>query len=472
MFLRLSPTSDNVCYVRLAPSEVPGFSEVAAGSSASSQAFSPEVNQGRHGRSCRVRSIGSHAAERQCEPVEEGEKVTASEVLASKDMSSTPEACNTGVSIRHGSLESGGLDTLEVSLYGGWNAGVFDELKRRLDKAKSCAESGTDGAYIISAEGDQLEVAGHGVTKGVGCRWCLSWNGCKIAIVNSWMYSETRLSIHVSIGSLRLMQVGHQEAWQSLLAVLASIGYEHVRDVVGRADLCTDHADRTMLEVEQAINGKQLICRARKSKRYENADKLETYVRGAGPLLVRIYDKGVECRNDPVKQAVLIERRWGQHCDNAVRVEFQLRNKALRRHFSIRTVAELFESLGTVAAWCNTEWFRIVNDFDRKNRNHARAQVSEFWTEVQEAFQTWTGTALPRVPQAKKLVPDFKQLKRQAVGCVAAIAAHVDGRRFIESWVEIGRELRDKAEEAIEQKRIKLAAASRLHVSPDNGIPF
>jgi hypothetical protein len=437
----------------------------------SSHDLKPEDQQ--DDRSSRVPSDSEDATDDDCGSVNPELNVQASETLAEEVFHPTPQPCNTGVSIRHQGLESGGLDTLEVSLYGGWNIPRFDELKQQLDQAKKHAESGLDeSAYVISPEGDQVKVQPFGTNKGVGCRWVLKWNGCQIAIVNNCMYSENRLSIHVTIGSLRLMQVGHQEAWESVMALLVSFGYQHVLDVVGRADICTDHANRTMAEVEAALNQRRLICRARKSKRYENADKLETYVRGSGPMLVRIYDKGIECRNDSVKREVMIARRWGKRCEHAVRVEFQLRNKALRRHFQIRTVDELFQRLGTVATWCSSEWFRIVNKFDRKNRNHARATVSEFWEEVQEQFQSWTGTALPRTPRELKLKPSFKQLKQQAVGCVSSIAAHFPDREFMESWVKIGRDFMSKAEAVVEEKRMKLAAAARIVIVPESEIPF
>ena len=87
-----------------------------------------------------------------------------------------------------------------------------------------------------------------------------------------------------------------------------------------------------------------------------------------------------------------------------------------------------------------------------------------------QAFESWTGTALPRVRSRRRLVPDLIQLKAQAVGCVVSIAAHVDGQTFIDSWMTIGRELKEKAKQAVEQKRPELAAKAR--VIPDSQIPF
>ncbi len=392
----------------------------------------------------------------------------------SKVFESTPATCNTGVSSSHQVLESGGIDTLEVSLYGMWSPRIWHGVAYEFDRARLCAESGLDASYIVSGEGDRLNVAPTGVRKGVYCRWVLDWNGCQIAIVNNPAPSEMRLSIHVTIGSIPLMEFGHVKVWESLMAVLASLGYEHVREVVGRADLCIDLADESMQQVDEAVNGDRLVCRARKERLYRNCGKLETYNTGGKSQMIRIYDKAAECRNDPVKRAILRERRWGKSCDEAIRVEFQLRNKSLQRHFSVKTVAELFENIGTIAKWCTNDWFRIASKrVDRKNKNQSRAVTSAFWSMVQDAFQSWTGTALPRIPTPRAIVPDLKQLKQQAVGCVSSMVAHVDdGRDFLKQWIDLGREAMAEAEQAVKLKRYKLAAACRVMFVDDPEIPF
>lgn len=396
----------------------------------------------------------------------------------SEVFSQTGDPSNTPVPSSHQVLETGGIDTLEASLYGLWSPSIWNGLKPQLDEARKRAESSDGAIFIITKEGDQLKVSPTGVRKGVYCRWMFEWNGCKIAIVANPAPSKTRLSIHVTIGSIRLMEVGHAHAWESVLAVLASLGYQHVREVVGRVDLCIDLPDESMDQVDEAVTGERLICRARKERLYRlrscEGTKLETYSIGGKSQMIRIYDKAIECRNDPVKRAILRERRWGKSCDEAIRVEFQLRNKSLQRHFSVKTIAELFENLGTIAKWCTNDWFRIANKrVDRKNKNQSRAVVGAFWLRVQDAFQSWTGTALPRAPKARTLVPDLKQLKQQAVGCVSSLVAHVDdGRDFLDQWLELGREFMTRAEVAVITKRKKLAAACRVMYPADSEIPF
>ena len=190
-------------------------------------------------------------------------------------------------------------------------------------------------------------------------------------------------------------------------------------------------------------------------------------------MCIRDSDKAAECKNDPVKQAMLIERRWGKFTTKAIRVEFQLRNKALKKFFNVRTVADLFAALGTIAKWCTHEWFRIVEQFDRKNRNHARSEVTQLWRRVQEQFESWTGAAPARTPAPRRLAPNLDLLKQQAIGCVASISAHLDdGKDFLTQWKAIGVEALRHAEAKVAAKRTKLAAASRVFAAPDFHVPF
>ena len=273
---------------------------------------------------------------------------------------------------------------------------------------------------------------------------------------------------------MRLMDVGHEHAWESILAVLSSLGYQHIREVVGRVDACVDLPGVSMQEVGEALVGDRVVCRSRKDSFHRLSGKIQTYMTGGKSQLVRIYDKMAECRNDPSKAALVSERRWGEGVTKAVRVEFQLRNKGLKRHFQVGTIEELFANLGTITKWCTHEWFRIsTKKVDRKNKNQSRACTSEFWKQVQEAFRSWTSAALPRTPKPRTLVPDLEQLKQQAVGCVSSIVAHVaDGRDFMACWLELGREAMVEATEVVKVKQRKLAAAARVMYPHDPSIPF
>ena len=398
-------------------------------------------------------------------------------VAVNEEEEQTPNTYDMGVSSSHGGSEiglvTGGLDRLDVSLYGLWSPSTFNALAPKLNAARKRAEAGTEGAYVVTDEGDRLEVAPSGVRHGVYCRWSLSWEGTQIDIVDNAAPSESRLSVFVSIGSIRLMKVGHDRAWSELMTVLGSLGYEHIRDVVSRSDSCVDLADITMSEVKDCVRGERIICRAGSYAEHGKWEDMQTYSRGKGNTMVRIYNKARECEKDPVKRAIMIAHRWGKPCADALRVEFQLRRVTLQRHFSITTVSELFLNLGTITTWCSEKWFRLTDRrVDRKNKNQQRAESSEFWLTVQVKFQEWTCPALTRQRQERGEVrPDFQALEKQAVGCIAKIAAHKSEAEFIAEGLRILKAYKQDGKDSVSEKRQLLSAQSRV-VIDDAEIPF
>ena len=74
-------------------------------------------------------------------------------------------------------------------------------------------------------------------------------------------------------------------------------------------------------------------------------------------------------------------------------------------------------------------------------------------------------------------LPDFKALKKQAVGCVASVAAHVvqgveTSKDFMRAWIEIGKELSTEGIDSVQEKRAKLAGEGRITFIADEEIPF
>ena len=397
-------------------------------------------------------------------------------VAVNEDEEQTPNTYNMGVSSSHKGSEiglvSGGLDKLDASLYGWWPPSTWNGLAPRLNDARKRAEQDVDGAYITTPEGDRLEVGPTGVRHGVYCRWSLTWQGCKIDIVDNAAPSEDRLSVHVSIGSIRLMQVGHFEAWAQLMALLRSLGYEHEREVIGRIDPCVDLADESMKEVKASVWQGRIITKSASYSEHGKWERMETYARGKGPMMVRIYDKARECAKDPVKLAIMIASRWGKPCEEAMRVEFQLRRKTLQRVFAVRTAEEVFANLGTITHWCSHEWFRFTDrPVDRKNKNHKRSATSELWLRVQGRFSDWTSSPLPRIKPLQKVRPDFNALEKQAVGCIAKVAAHNTDGDFKKEAIRIVEQYLADGQDSVIEKRQLLDAQSRV-VIDDAEIPF
>ena len=66
--------------------------------------------------------------------------------------------------------------------------------------------------------------------------------------------SEKRLSVFVSIGSLTLMKIGHVDAWIGVKSLLDCLGFEAIRNVVSRVDLCVDLPNVTMEPVQFCVD--------------------------------------------------------------------------------------------------------------------------------------------------------------------------------------------------------------------------
>ena len=388
----------------------------------------------------------------------------------------TPEINNMGVSSSHppkNTLETGGLDRLDISLYGLWPPATFIDLASQLRRARGKAERGIDGSYIVTSEGDRIEVAPTGVKHGVYCRYSMRWNGCQIDVVDNAAPSEKRLSVFVSIGSITLMKIGHKAAWEGVKGLLICLGFEIIRDVVSRVDLCVDLPLVTMDPVQTCVEDERIICRAGKYGEFGTFESMETYYRGKGPTMVRIYDKAKEVKDDPIKKAVLVKMRWGEKVEDAVRVEFQLRRKTLKKIFSIDSTNELFDNLGTIASWATNKWFRLTDRrVDRKNKNQSRAKNCWFWKLVIEKFEQWTDPALERKPaKDSEVQPNFQQLEKQAIGCISKIAAHRDGDSFFDAAIRILKEYKEHGQKTTIEKREILASVNRVLID-DSEIPF
>ncbi len=346
------------------------------------------------------------------------------------------------------------------------------------DKARKAAEAGLDDLAVIeTSEGDRLTVDPNGFKWGVYCRWVLKWNGCVIAIVNNPKVSDSRISVFVGIGSLRLMQVGHHRAWQEVLDVVKSLGFVLVRNVVSRCDLCVDLPDVRVDQFVKALNEDEVIRRARKTATYKDGYEWEG-LRVGRAIGVRIYDKAREVQKDPFKHALIQAVRWGGACKWATRVEFQVRNAELFKHFKIKTVEELFQRLGTVVKWLASDWFRfVVGKVDRKNKNQKRNETVAFWKDVQEKFLQWTGEG-PARERCRVVRPDMRQLKKQSIGCITtALLMSGEG---CETFKEYARAAHAVVEDVlldgwwkVEKKLRKLSANGvLLAVEGQGGAPF
>lgn len=409
--------------------------------------------------------------------------------LVGNDLGSAPAISNTGATTSKNEekpeLETGGLDMLEVSLYGAWPIDGFGELRAALESCRTAAEAGDNGkAWFKTPDGDEVQVKPHGGKKGQGgayCRWILETSGFKFLVRDRAAFDEHNPSVFVVIGSLTLMELGAKEAWSRATAILSALGFEVCREVVGRADPCVDFANVSCSEVVKPIADGAYVCRAIKDRFYRENRKYTGFEVGK-EVHLRIYDKLTEVRHDVQKLAVLIRKRWGCLPVSATRLEFQLRREQLRRRWQVGSVADLLAKLPFMIDWLTKEWFRMttkaISEEQRDNNNQSKFEVSQFWEGVVAAFKLWTGKANDAFVLRKTSRAKPKQLIQQALGCLAAAAAleGVTIKTAQQLWKYMTSKLRTHCSETLEnciEKRRALSCRSPsiLLIDPAD-IPF
>lgn len=356
-----------------------------------------------------------------------------------------PESCNTGALSSQGPespspsdsegrnpipLETGGFDMLQVAIYGGWDAAKFAEVTKRWELHRSRAEEGDAAGAVFETRSGGMRFDGGSMRSG-GCwfRYVCEWNGCRLAFVNRAEASEKMHSVWIQIGSLPLMTQGLDAVWSELLELLAELGFVVDRESVSRVDLAVDLPGVQVSEFTKlALGGCEITKAGEGSLRFGRLiEQHETFYRGAGRrVLMRIYDKLLEVANDPVKEAVLIAKRWGgERPEAATRVEFQVGRESLRETWGVQTLEELKRALPDLVTWAAEDWYRLAESpVDRENKNHSRAKTAAVWRKVQQAFVAWvTVPEVAWIVPAKVLQSKAEHVRKMAMGCLAKYLA-------------------------------------------------
>lgn len=375
----------------------------------------------------------------------------------------TPATSNTGVSSSQIKI-TGGLDWLDVGCYGHWERELFGRLKIQLEVCRSAAElenegEEAEGSMFELTPGDWLKVRPSGAKRGCYYRYvCESMHGITFYVRDREEYDERTASVYVQIGSLALMLYGHRQAWSIALDHLAKMGFKMKFNLVSRVDLCADLPGvETHSLVEKIVAG-QCIRRAKQDQFFRDGYDYTGYVCGK-EIRMRIYNKLLEVMNNPVKLAVMKDRRWGGEIpEHATRVEFQLRRDMLKERWNIQTVDNLFDKLWCIIMDLCFAWFRMTEEVitreDRKHKNHQRYEMSNIWREIAEGFLSWMSK--PKEPEEPRQVPkpDAKKDLASAIGSLARFAVltrtpvrNIDDawKLFKRLWADQGQKLVDTA---------------------------
>lgn len=375
-----------------------------------------------------------------CAPLAPDE--AARSALAGGDPGNTPPAN------RH--LETGGEDTLELSLRVSWG-NQWEELVAQMDEAKELAArndvtldarqivDSRDHIYLVDSQGMKPDRTNR---SGPHYRWRLHNDGITFGVMRRQMAHPTLPNVLVRVGSLVLMSNGVQVVWDDIQERIAALGGVIVEDKIGRIDPAVDIPGVGVESLSKRFEKGWYVGRARTGQKCSESDneldRVSTgFNAGKNKCRVRVYDKLKEVQHDTQKLAVLVHRRWGGMPDAAMRVEFQLRREMLRQLRTPNMASWLKGRAGVVAYLCD-EWFRVTSRKpDRKNGNTARAKACRQWIRVKEMFEAWAGKSPPakRSPLPPRLTDHA--MVDQALGCLAREAAEAgmmfeNGEQFVQ----------------------------------------
>jgi len=399
---------------------------------------------------------------------------------SSQEVGETWEKTDLLTKANPGKLETGGVDYLELSLYGCWEKSAGEKLFAALEAAQQRTQETESGLPSeLSPEFPELGVLGHGVGKGVRCRWAIVTKGMTIGIVNRMASSSQHPVIRVNIPSNGLMLEGHRAATENLFSLLADLGWQHEKATVSRLDFCADLIGIHCREFTEAFLEEKVIRRSIDSTIHGKGRKNSGLTLGKG-MICRIYDKRAETLRNPEKLAIMIENRWGgEFPDVATRVEFQMRREQIVERVGNNELENVFSHLAELAEWATTDWLRFTaQSVDHENHNHQRATDSTIWKATQDAF-SWAGEPTKCLLQPQKTVAvDTKSLVAQMAGCAAAAMARtcsgiMNEVVWIREWNAIGMRIAERGIEKVEVCRRRLAMMSAVGPPIDlDGVPF
>ncbi len=367
---------------------------------------------------------------------------TATNAVAdSKEMDGTSRGgfhSKTPLAISKSDLATGGEDTVHLSLFVEWGPN-FGETKKTFEALKEAAQE-NDGAQYFECGGDSWAVGSSGFRMGEQgkkapmFRWRLSCGGYVVGIQPFERPKEGAAvgNVWLQIGSERLMVQGNATSAYLLLAEkLRGMGGKILMNKVSRMDACVDLPGADIRPFAEAFREHRYICRGKKRAEYEVIQAAvygdghqDTGFRLGGGLMVRAYEKKIEVRSNPEKEAILQEFRWGGPVEKAVRVEFELSRKTLKER-GVDSLEDWEKQKASIVLYLVGEWFRMTK-YPVDRTNTTRAELSDEWQLVKERFLTWAGgteDTQKAGKRAAKVVVDVGAATLQSRGCLAKIFA-------------------------------------------------
>jgi hypothetical protein len=216
----------------------------------------------------------------------------------------------------------------------------FSALAARLDQAQAAASSTGRGKGVYATFGASDEVrcgnyvfiaapggARLGGSDGLRMRWRLSsQHGMTVLLANMPEHHASCPNLSIQCTSTTLMERGFGRVWELMQEYVTALGGSIIRNRLSRVDPCVDLRDVDISELCQVCNSEWFINRAKYGPNpFRVNGRASGFTVGKTPLLLRVYDKLLECVKDPNKYRLFICSRFeGLEPEQATRIEYQL----------------------------------------------------------------------------------------------------------------------------------------------------
>jgi hypothetical protein len=210
-------------------------------------------------------------------------------------------------------------------------------------------------------------------------------------------------SFYVTYRSKALWAQGAAALHQKFMAWAESVGLRAFRpEGLSRVDFTFDYCLPTV-----DFDGDCVISVSAKDATYRGDRKTQTIQYGKGDVVLRIYDKIVEIREQSDK--VWLFQFWGMS-ENVWRIEWQVRKDVLQR-FGLRTFEDLFAGQGDLLRFLAHEHDSLRVRSEDSNRS--RWLPHPLWLDLVEQIVSFPARGLYREIDAEAVIND--QLFRLAV---------------------------------------------------------
>lgn len=315
----------------------------------------------------------------------------------------------------------GGLDWLDLTVYGNAGDRYYDQCKKLLEQREAVKATNDDTAIAyIGNEAGSLFKGG----LGSGFNHCpLVWKSRGIQFrfgADRRKADGTAMNLplmFVDIPGTALLTCGEIACLAFVSKILGLLGVDSQRIRVRRVDLCLDMVGEYRERWQSVISQRNWVTKGSAIQpNYTSSGKFTGFQVKGGTCSLTVYDKAEQIRlRKPEVLPAMVEHRWhGDIPDEAWRVEFRIR-PGKSQSLEFRSIEAVLNGLKSIVDWASCSWFRLVKN--RQVKHTERCVIDDLWQEVIHGFWGWADTEAPLMPRVIK-TPDPSRVLAVALGCL------------------------------------------------------